>query len=577
MDMVTVKIDGREIQAPSGSTVLTAARMAGIDIPVLCYHPSLRPEGACRICSVEVEGAKSLVASCVYPVTPGMVINTKSPRVRNARRTIIELMLANHPSSCLTCERNNSCELQRIAYESGVRKVSFSGERREWSEDKSSPSVVRDPGKCILCGRCVKVCNDIQSAGILNYNNRGFDTLVAPALNRGLGSTSCVACGQCSVVCPVGAITEKSDIDEVWRVLANPDLHVVVQTAPAVRVTIGEEFGLAPSVETGKLVAGLRRLGFDRIFDTDFTADLTIVEEGHELLHRIREGGTLPVITSCSPGWIKFIEHNYPDLLPHLSTCKSPQQMFGALAKSYYAEQMGLKPEEIFVVSIMPCTAKKYEAKRPEMSRNGIPDVDVVLTTRELARMFKEAGIDFVNLPDEDYDRPLGVSTGAGVIFGATGGVMEAALRTAVEIVSGKELKNIEFTQVRGLDGIKEATLDVAGQKIKVAVAHGLANARKLMELLVAGQTDYHFIEVMSCPGGCIGGGGQPRPIDMDMRLARIQAIYQADRDLPLRKSHENPAVKELYQTYLGEPLGHKSHELLHTTYTRRPLFEECK
>jgi NADH-quinone oxidoreductase subunit G/NADP-reducing hydrogenase subunit HndD len=577
MDMVTVKIDGREIQAPSGSTILTAARMAGIDIPVLCYHPSLRPEGACRVCSVEVEGAKSLVASCVYPVTPGMVINTRSPRVRNARRTIVELILANHPSDCLTCERNNSCELQRIAYELGVRKISFSGERREWPKDETSPSVVRDPDKCILCGRCVKVCNDIQSAGILNYNSRGFDTLVAPALNRGLGSTSCAACGQCSVVCPVGAITEKSDIDEVWRALANPDLHVVVQTAPAVRVTIGEEFGLAPSVETGKLVAGLRRLGFDRIFDTDFTADLTIVEEGHELLHRIREGGTLPVITSCSPGWIKFIEHNYPDLLPHLSTCKSPQQMFGALAKSYYAEQMGLKPEEIYVVSVMPCTAKKYEAKRPEMSRNGIPDVDVVLTTRELARMFKEAGIDFVNLPDEDYDRPLGVSTGAGVIFGATGGVMEAALRTAVEIMSGKELKDIEFTQVRGLDGIKEATLDVAGQKIKVAVAHGLANARKLMELLAAGQADYHFIEVMSCPGGCIGGGGQPRPIDMDMRLARIQAIYQADRGLALRKSHENPAVKELYQTYLGEPLGHKSHELLHTTYTRRPLFQECQ
>lgn len=576
MDMITVTIDGKELQVPAGSTVLTAAKMAGIDVPTLCYHPSLRAEAACRICAVEMEGAKSLVASCVYPVIPGAVIHTNSPRVRNARRTIVELMLANHPSSCLTCERNNNCELQRIAFEVGVRKVSFSGERREWPKDETSPALVRDPSKCILCGRCVKVCNDMQTAGILNYNNRGFDTLVAPVLNSALGTSACVADGQCSAVCPVGAITEKNDIDEVWRALSDPKLHVVVQTAPAVRVAIGEEFGMAPSVETGKLVAGLRRLGFDRVFDTDFTADLTIIEEGNELLQRIASGGTLPMITSCSPGWIKFVEHNYPDLLPHLSTCKSPQQMFGSLAKTYYAEKTGLKPEEIYVVSIMPCTAKKYEAKRPEMSRNGIPDVDTVLTTRELGRMLKEAGIDFTKLPDEEYDLPLGMSTGAGVIFGCTGGVMEAALRTAVEIISGKEVQQLEYTQVRGLEGIKEATLEVAGQKIKVAVASSLVNARKLMDMLVAGQADYHFIEIMSCPGGCIGGGGQPRPVDVDLRLARVEAIYQADRDLALRKSHENPVIKELYDSFLGKPLGHKSHELLHTSYTRRPLFKEC-
>lgn len=574
MDVVTLTIDGREVQAPAGSTILEAAKLAGIKIPTLCYHPELRPEGACRICVVEVEKAKSLVASCVYPVSEGMVVKTNTPRVRKARRMVVELMLANHPADCLTCERNNNCELQKIAHDLGVREIRFDGERRSWEKDYSSPALVRDPNKCILCGRCVRVCNEVQGVGTLNYNYRGFNTLVAPAYERGLAETACVYCGQCSTVCPTGAITEKNYIDQVWEALADPNIHVVVQTAPAVRVSIGEEFGLAPgSITTGKLVASLRHLGFDAVFDTNFGADLTIMEEGHELIHRLQTGGTLPMITSCSPGWIKFIEHYYPDLLPHLSTCKSPQQMFGAVAKTYYAEKIGRKPNEIYVVSIMPCTAKKFEAQRPEMGRDGIPDVDAVLTTRELGKMLKEAGIDFNSLPDEEYDEPLGISTGAAVIFGATGGVMEAALRTAVEVITGHELKEIEFTQVRGLDGVKEAVIQVDSLQLKVAVAHGLANARKLLDLLAAGKADYHFIEIMCCPGGCIGGGGQPVPVDREKRQARIDAIYRVDRQLPLRKSHENPAIQQLYREFLGKPLGEKSHQLLHTTYTRRTPF----
>lgn len=572
--MINLTIDGRKVQVEAGSTVLEAARAAGINIPTLCYHPELRPEGACRVCVVEVENAKTLVASCVHPAAEGMVVKTNSPRVRNARRTIVELMLANHPSDCLTCERNNNCELQRIAHDLGVREIRYSGERRSWDKDEANPSLSRDPNKCILCGRCVRVCNEVQGVGTLNYNYRGFDTLVAPAFDRGLAETACVYCGQCSTVCPTGAIVEKSYIEEVWNALANPEKHVIVQTAPAVRVALGEEFGLAPgSITTGKLVAGLRRLGFDAVFDTNFTADLTIMEEGHELIHRLQNGGTLPLITSCSPGWIKFIEHNFPQLLPHLSTCKSPQQMFGAVAKTYYAEKIGLAPEKIYVVSIMPCTAKKFEAQRPEMGHNGIPDVDAVLTTRELGKMLKEAGIDFGRLPDEEYDDPMGISTGAGAIFGATGGVMEAALRTAVEVITKEELKDINFTQVRGLEGVKEAALAVGDLQLKVAVAHGLSNARKLMELLAAGKADYHFIEIMCCPGGCIGGGGQPIPVDRDVRQARINGIYEVDESLTLRKSHENPAVQQLYKEFLGQPLGEKSHQLLHTTYTPRNAF----
>lgn len=574
METITLTIDGREVQAAKGMTVLEAARAAGIKIPTLCYHPELRPEGACRLCVVEVKGAKSLVASCVMPASNGMEVYTNTPFVREARRTALELLLANHPFECLTCDRNGNCELQTLAYELGVREVRYQGEKRNVPKDTSSPALVRDPNKCILCGRCVRMCGEVQGVSALGYVGRGWDTLILPLFNRDLAEVACVACGQCSTVCPTGAITEKSYVDEVWQALGDPKKHVVVQTAPATRVSVGEAMGMAPgSIVTGKMVAALRRLGFDRVFDTDFSADLTIMEEGHELIERLKEGGPLPLITSCSPGWVKYCEHFYPELLPHVSSCKSPQQMFGALAKTYYAEKMGLKPEDVYVVSIMPCTAKKFEAQRPEMTASGVPDVDAVLTTRELARMLKEAGIDFAGLPEEEYDAPLGISTGAGAIFGATGGVMEAALRTVYEVVTGKTLENLDFTAVRGLDGVKEASVDLDGKTVKVAVAHGLANAKKVLDRIKAGEADWQFVEIMCCPGGCIGGGGQPIPVDREKREARVRAIYEVDASMPLRKSHENPAVQTLYKEYLGAPLSEKAHELLHTHYTPRSRF----
>ena len=574
METITLTIDGQEVQAPKGATVLEAAQAAGFKIPTLCWHPELRPEGACRLCVVEVKGAKSLVASCVMPAANGMEVHTNTPFVREARRTALELLLANHPFECLTCEKSGNCELQTLAHDLGVREVRYQGEKRDVPKDTSSPSLVRDPNKCILCGRCVRMCSEVQGVDALGYVGRGWDTLVLPLFNRNLADVACVTCGQCSTVCPTGAITEKSYVDEVWQALGDPKKHVVVQTAPATRVSVGEAMGMAPgSVVTGKMVAALRRLGFDRVFDTDFSADLTIMEEGHELLERLKEGGTLPLITSCSPGWIKYCEHFYPELLSNLSTCKSPQQMFGAVTKTYYAEKMGLKPEDIYVVSIMPCTAKKFEAQRPEMTASGTADVDAVLTTRELARMLKEAGIEFESLPEEEYDAPLGISTGAGAIFGATGGVMEAALRTVYEVVTGKTLENLDFTAVRGLEGVKEAAVDLDGKTVKVAVAHGLANAKKVLEKIKAGEADWQFVEIMCCPGGCIGGGGQPVPVDRKKRAARIKAIYEVDAAMPLRKSHENPAVKTLYEEYLGAPLSEKAHELLHTHYTPRPRF----
>lgn len=578
MDMVKLTIDGKEIQVPKGSTILQAAKAAGVDIPTLCYHEELDVKAMCRVCVVEVAGARTLQAACSQPATDGMVVLTNSPAVRKARRMNVELLLSNHPQDCLNCVRNQRCDLQALADKLGIRQQRFtSRSKTHLPRDTSSAALVRDPEKCILCRRCVEVCHQVQKVGALYPINRGIDTLIAPTGGVDLNDVACVQCGQCSLVCPVGAIYEQDHTERVWAALADPQKHVVVQTAPAIRVSIGEEVGLEPGqVSTGQLVAALRRLGFDKVFDTDFTADLTIMEEGHELLQRLTTGGTLPMITSCSPGWIKYIEHFYPEYLDHLSTCKSPQQMFGAVAKTYYAEKAGIDPKNIYVVSIMPCTAKKFECGRPEMTDSGYADVDAALTTRELGRMIREAGIKFSELAEEEYDDPLGISTGAGVIFGATGGVMEAALRTVYEVVTKESLPSVEFTMVRGLEGIKEAEIDLQGTKVKVAVAHGLGNAKQLMDLIKEGKADYQFIEVMCCPGGCIGGGGQPIPTTNEIRQKRIDAIYQADSGLPLRKSHENPAVQTLYKEFLGEPLGEKSHHLLHTHYTKRGKYKEA-
>jgi len=568
MDMVNITIDGQKVQVPKTATVLEAALAVGIKVPTLCYHPELRPEGACRVCLVEVEGARSLVASCVYPVNEGMVVRTNTAAVREARKMVVELLLANHPQDCFSCQRNLNCELQSIAADLGIREIRFDGEKKDLPLDANNPSLVRDQNKCILCGRCIRACSERQGVHVYSFVNRGFGTTVAPAFMAGLDEAPCTYCGQCATVCPTAAIVEKDDTDAVWKAISDPNKHVVVQTAPAVRVALGETLGMGPgSVVTGKMVAALRRLGFDKVFDTDFTADLTILEEGNELIQRLTTGGKLPMITSCSPGWVNFIELMYPDLLDHLSTAKSPQQMFGALVKTYYAEKQGIDPKDIVSVSIMPCTAKKAEAVRPEMNSSGYQDVDYVLTTRELGRMIRQAGLDFDKLPEEEYDAPLGISTGAGVIFGATGGVMEAALRTVAEVVTGKELGCIDFKDVRGLNGIKEAVVPVGDLEVKVAVAHTLANAREMLERIRAGKADYHFIEVMACPGGCIGGGGQPLPVCRETREARVASIYDCDACMKLRKSHENPAVKELYDTWLGKPLGEKSHKLLHTHY----------
>jgi len=576
LDTVNLTIDGRRVAVPADATVLDAAEKALVNIPRLCYHPDLPPVSACRLCVVEIKGDRLLRTACSWRVAEGMEVITNSKTVRESRRIAMELLLSRHPMRCTECVRNGSCELRAVADQLGIREISFEYRERKGELDSSSPSVVRDPSKCILCRRCVQTCTMVQSVSALGMESRGYDVWVDTPFSNGLGEVACVACGQCIDRCPVGALYENSHIQRVWDAIDNPDLHVVVQTAPAVRVAIGEEFGMAPgALVTDKLVAALRRMGFDKVFDTDFTADLTIMEEGYELLNRIKNGGTLPLLTSCSPGWINFIEHFYPELLPHVSSCKSPQQMFGALAKTYYAQKIGADPKNIYVVSVMPCTAKKYESDRAEMSSSGFRDVDAVLTTREAATMMKQIGIQLQDLPDEEYDAPLGISTGAAVIFGATGGVMEAALRTVYEVLTGKPLEDIEIKAVRGLEGVKEAEVEIAGLKVKAAVANGLANARSLMKKIVAGEAQYHFIEIMACPGGCIGGGGQPIPTSLEIRKKRAEAIYSADRGLKIRKSHENPAVQQLYKEFLGEPNSHKAHELLHTHYFKKTVYQE--
>ncbi len=576
MSTVNITIDGKKLQIEQGITILEAARQANIKIPTLCFLKDINEIGACRMCLVEIKGARALQASCVYPVAEGLEIYTQSPAVREARKVTLELILSNHDKKCLTCVRSKNCELQSLAEELNIKDIRFEGDSTNLPLDDFSPSIVRDPNKCVLCRRCVSMCKNVQTVSVISAAERGFKSTISCAFDRSLAEVPCTMCGQCISVCPVGALREKDDTEKVWSALADKELHVVVQTAPAVRVALGEEFGLPIGTRvTGKMAAALNHMGFAKVFDTDTAADLTIMEEGTELLNRIKNGGKLPVITSCSPGWIKFCEHNYPEFLENLSSCKSPHEMFGAVMKTYYAEKMGIDPKKIFVVSVMPCTAKKFEAQRPELSATGLPDVDVVITTRELARMIKESGIDFNNLEDMDFDDPMGNATGAGVIFGATGGVMEAALRTVSEIVAGKSFDDIEYAAVRGIEGIKEATVAIGDMKVKAAVANGLGNARKLLDSIKAGEASYDFVEIMACPGGCVNGGGQPiQPSSVrswtDLRADRAKAIYEEDVSLPIRKSHENPVVKEMYDKYFGEPGSHKAHEILHTHYTAR-------
>ncbi len=575
--MVNLKINGQDVSVPEGSTILDAAREVGINIPTLCYLKDINEIGACRMCLVEVKGARGLQAACVYPVTEGLEVFTNSEKARKARRMTLELILSNHEKKCLTCIRNKNCELQNLAEELGVDTLSFEGENIHHEIDDESTSLIRDNNKCVLCRRCIGAC-DNQEISVISCVNRGFATEVGAAFNKSMADVGCIYCGQCIVSCPVGALYEKSSIPQVQKAIDNEEKHVVVQTAPAVRAALGEEFGLPIGTPvTGKMVAALRRLGFDKVFDTDTAADVTIMEEGTEFIERFTKQEKLPLITSCSPGWVKFCEHYYPEFLDNLSTAKSPMEIFGAIIKSYYAEKSGIDKKNIYSVAIMPCTSKKFEAARPEHSTSGAQDIDASLTTRELARMIKQAGIDFANLPDEEFDQPFGEATGAGVIFGTTGGVMEAAIRTVYEILEKKPLDDLNVTAVRGLDGVKEATLKIAGKDVKVAVVHGTKNARTILEKVKAGEK-YDFIEIMACPGGCINGGGQPivdskTKATVDVKALRAKALYTEDEKATLRKSHENPYVQMLYKEYFGEPCSHKAHELLHTHYQKRSKF----
>ncbi len=581
MEMVNIKINNMPLSVPKGITILEAARYAGVEIPTLCYLKEINEIGACRMCMVEVVGARSLVAACVFPVNEGMEIFTNSEKVRKSRKTNLELVLSTHNKACLTCVRSGNCELQKLCKDYGVEDaLKYEGAYPEAQYDDSAAHMIRDNSKCILCRRCVAAC-DNQAISVIGASARGFDTHIGSPFELPLNDFSCVSCGQCIVHCPVGAIYEKDDTAKVFAAINDPEKFVVVNTAPSIRVTLGEAFGneIGTNV-TGKMVAALRRLGFDKVFDTDFSADLTIMEEATELLDRINNGGALPLITSCSPGWVKYCEHYYPEQIDHLSSCKSPQQMFGAVTKTWYAKKMNLDPKDIVVVSIMPCTAKKFECGREDQSASGYPDVDYALTTRELARMIETAGINFNLLPDEQFDNPLGEGTGAGVIFGATGGVMEAALRTAVETLTGEELKSLDFTEVRGTEGLKEATYTVAGMEIKVCAASGLKNAQTVMEKIKNGTADYHFVEIMACPGGCVNGGGQPvQPASVhnfvDLKGLRGKALYEADKNLPLRKSHESEAVKTVYAEYFEKPGSHIAHEVLHTHYVKRSKYSK--
>ena len=593
MGTVNLTINGKQLTVEDGMSVLEAAKHNNILIPHFCYLEGVHQIGACRVCVVEIEGARTLQASCLVPVREGMVVRTNTARVRKARKMLYEMMLSDHPRNCLSCTRNQNCEFQKLGEMIQISEFRFEGEKSRTLIDESSPSITRDTSKCILCRRCITICNQVQGVGVLNVQRRGFKTLVGPADELPLNSVNCAMCGQCTTVCPVGALMEKDSTRDVWNALLDPTKRVIVQTAPAIRAALGEEFGFAPgTLVTGKMASALREMGFDDVFDTNFTADLTIIEEGHEFLQRATAaltGGTavLPMITSCSPGWIKYIEHEFPQLLPHLSTCKSPHMMLGALSKTFYADKIGVEAKDIYVVSVMPCTAKKYEVSRPEMFIDGQPSVDAVLTTRELARMIKDAGIQFSELEDSTFDNPLGYSTGAADIFASSGGVMEAALRTVYEVVTGREVpfQHLDIAPVRGLTQVKEAGILIEDAKpefaflngvtVRVAVTSGLLGAKKLMRQIADGTSPYHFIEVMGCPGGCISGGGQPRPTNRAIREARMQAIYAEDAGKVQRKSHENPYILQLYAEFLGEPLGHKSHELLHTHYVQRGRFNQ--